>query len=236
MVIEKLKKISAVLIGILLFSFFPIVHIQAQKGTEELIVPIVEVVDLLFNGTTPRFCNITRDFQWISRMIWALDFVSNQLLFTNFAGGSGLTNGVDVFSNGTSFLGDGEITMNHEFAHTSFDLIVLSDEAGTKNRILLARWSFNKFVPPNGIRHIDNASLQFLIQDDLTAVGLAITDFTVTIEGFRSEFIPSAVGDPLGELVIFDVINWWAFALQQNIIFIIVLLAAIIAVIKILRG
>lgn len=222
--------------GILLFSFFPIVQSQAQKGTEELLIPIVEVIDLLFNGTTPRLCNITRNFQWISRMVWTLDFVSNQLLFTNFAGGSGLTNGVDVLSNGSSFLGDGAITMNHEFAHTSFDLIVLSDEAGTKNRILLARWSFFKFVPPNGIRHVDNTSLQFLIQDDLTAAGLAISEFTVTIEGFRSEFIPLAVGDPLSEFWIFDVINWWAFALQQNIISIIVLLAAILVVTKLFLG
>ena len=229
-----MKKSVIVLFGILTLTFFAL-PIQAQDGFTELRQPVAEVLNLEVNGTIPVLVNLTSNFQWVTRLVWALDFVSNQIMFTEFAGGPALTVGLQVLHDGSSILGNGEITKNHEFGHTSFDVKILSDEAGTKNRILLARWNIDAAVPPSGIRYISNESFQFLISDDLTDPALFITEFTVTVAGFRTESILEEDSNQ-ADFFLIDVANWWGLFLYQNIFVLLVATASIIILIKIFRG
>ncbi len=217
--------------------FFSILPVNDQNSiTTEFIHPVAEVVDLLINGSIPILINVTRDFLFITVLIWTMDFVANTFKFTDFAAGNPLANGIQVLHEGTSILGNGAITTNEKFAHTSFDLQILTDEAGVKNRILLARWNIVNAVPPDGIRFVNNQSFQFLIEDDLTAVGLAITDFTVTIAGFRIETVIEKTSSITDWEQFSGIILWWALALQQNIFLVLATGGIMIIVIKILRG
>lgn len=228
---RQLKKYSLFLIGIFLL---PIIPVQAQESFDELRHPVAEVINLLVDGSTPVLINLTLDFFWVARVVWTLDFVSNQLLFTGFAGGNALANGVQVLHDGVSILGNGAIKQNHEFGHASFDVKVLSDEAGTRNRMLLSRWGIDAVVPPYGIRFISNESFQFLISDNLTVAGLAITDFTVSVGGFRTESILTENSD-LSEFFLIEVINWWGFFLYQNVFVLLAAVAVTIVIIKLFR-
>lgn len=229
-----MKKNSLFLFAVLAVTFL-VLPVQGQETLSELRHPVAEVLDLLINGTTPVLINTTADFHWISGVVWALDFTSNQIMFTSFAGGTALSIGIQVLHDGVSILGNGEITKNHEFGHTSFDVKILSDEAGTKNRILLARWNIQRVVPPEGIRFISNESFQILISDDLTAAGLFITDFTITVAGFRIETLRETIGIQT-EFFLIDAFNWWAFFLYQNIFVLLGAAASLIVLIKIFRN
>lgn len=228
-----MKKYSLVLFGILALTVFSL-PVQGQDNLAELRHPVAEVLDLLINGTTPVLINTTADFQWISGVVWALDFTSNQIMFTSFAAGPALGIGIQVLHDGTSILGNGEITKNHEFGHTSFDVKILSDEAGTKNRILLARWNIQRVVPPQGIRFISNESFQILISDDLTDPALAITDFTITVAGFRIETVREGTSNK-ADFFLIDAVNWWGLFLYQNIFVLLGASASLIILIKIFR-
>lgn len=229
-----MRKKSVLLFAILFLTFFAL-PVQAQDSLEELKHPVAEVVDIFVNGTVPVLINLTSDFEWISRVVWNLDFVSNQIIFTNFAAGSPLTNGIQVLHDGESILGNGEITKNHEFGHASFDVKVLSDEAGTKNRILLARWNIDAIAPPFGIRYISNESFQILISDDLTAPGLGITEFTLSVGGFSVEIVREGSSIQT-DFFLIDVINWWGLFLYQNIFVLLAATASLIVLIKIFRN
>lgn len=187
-------------------------------------VPIVEEVDLKLDGSiTQQVVNFSADFDYIMRLIFHLDFQDAAFLMSEFGKGTALTNGTQIFSEGSDLLGF-NITKNEDFFRFAYDTQVIEDDAAPKAVHIYSRFSFFKFSP-NGLRYSSVLSLQLKINDDLTAAGLGLADFAVVAEGFSFETEQGAITPKV--LSPFDYLNSWAIFLISEPFLWFVLLAGI---------
>lgn len=194
-----------ILIG--LFFFNPI---SANASNEILIFkkPVINELDLFLDGSgTAITINLTKNFDYVCRFIYDLHFESNDLHFTSFgaSGAGNLSTGVAVFYENELMFAK-NITSIHAFTHTSYDIVILTDDKNPKVNHLACRLSFFKFVPPWGLRILNNQSLQFIVADDITAVARAISHFSVTIEGFTIDETKEVKKPPSNP---FETLNSW---------------------------
>ncbi|MHA2220217.1 MAG: hypothetical protein ACXACY_30420, partial [Candidatus Hodarchaeales archaeon] len=148
--------------------------------------PIVEVLDLVINGSASGgvFVNISKNFEYVTEIIWSLDFDTNTLTMSDFAADSPLTNGINLYYNDVSLIDNANITTNAIFGHNAYDLSIIPSENNPKERLLNARWAFEKFSPTTGGLLInDDRTLSVHIQDDLTTL-TSITLFQIIIDGY----------------------------------------------------
>jgi hypothetical protein len=167
--------------------------------------PVVEVLDLIIDGSGAGgvFVNISKSFDFITQVIWSLDFDTNTLTMSNFADDTNLTNGINVYYNDVSLIDNINITANAHFGHNAYDLSIIPSENNPKERLLNARWGFDRFSPDTGGLLINTQrTLSVHIQDDLTAL-TSITLFQIIINGYSKtvdsyfnllpEFFPNAI-------------------------------------------
>ncbi len=143
-------------------------------------------VDLFVDGSiTPQLFNITGfpKGAWITVLVINIHFRDNALNFSGWGAGNTLTNGTAFLVNGVSTL-EHNLTTNHGFGHISGDLTIYVDDRNPKENHFVSRLLLAEIIPPWGFQWFDNSSLQFLVQDNQTAVANAIENFCIEIEGF----------------------------------------------------
>lgn len=166
-------------ISFLLLSFFSVGFVFGDTWQE----PVVEVLDLDIDGSPAVFVNATKDFDYIMRVIFLLEFTDNQYNVDNFAGESSpLTNGINILFNEKSLLDNNNLTSLGSFMLPAYDVTILSDETGSTH-ILSSRLTFAKYAP-SGLRMSALRPLAFHVQDDMTVLS-SIVQFTVTLEGYK---------------------------------------------------
>lgn len=146
----------------------------------------ISMVDLFVDGSiTPQLLNITGfpKGTWITVLVINIHFDDNALDFNGWGAGPALTNGTAFLVDGVSTLGQ-NLTNNHGFGHISGDLTIFTDDKNPKDNHFVSRLVLAEIVPPWGIQWFDNSSLQFLVQDNQTAVANAIDEFEINVEGF----------------------------------------------------
>lgn len=143
-------------------------------------VPVLEEVDLkVIVSVIP----LKNRFDYISRIIWAVVFASNTVLYTSFGADPALTKGVQIKYIDNFLLPHG-IKSNGEFSETSYDTRIDTDATGTKINYLTSRLSFTKFTKDGVGLKIDAwRNLFLVVQDDLS--GSANTHIIATVEGWR---------------------------------------------------
>lgn len=189
---------------ILLFLFFiPTSSVMAQDIFEEnqYRKPITETLDLHVDGSiSPYLVNLTKTYDYISRVIWELDFTDNTLDFGEFAGSTALTNGTVLLYDGIGL--NDPIKSIEDFAHHSYDLRVDTDDLSPEGRYVSCRFSFWKVVPPYGLKMKDGHTFQVEINDNISAIDC---DFELHIQGFKDINIePEISQDWLQDMFIFD--------------------------------
>jgi hypothetical protein len=77
-----------------------VITISSTTSISQQIIkePVIEVLDLNVDGTSGVFVNISKNFDYIQRIIFHLDFVDNTFDWNVFAGeSSALTNGINLY-------------------------------------------------------------------------------------------------------------------------------------------
>ena len=155
----------------------------AHSDSEVLIyTPIVETLDLKVDGSSTVFVNISYAFSYVARIIWQFEFFDLLINWEGFDSGSALSNGINVFYNDISVIGQ-VIKTNAGFSRSSYDVSLQRDDRNPNANILSSRYSFDKFIP-GGLQITDTKTLSFQIMDDLLTRS-AIIQFQVTAEGYQ---------------------------------------------------
>ena len=223
-----MKKVLLVLV---LFLFLiPITDVSST--TEPQQIPVVETIDLFIDGSTPVRINLTKDFDYVMRLIFELEYDDPSFIGTEFAENGPLVNGICICVYNSPLL-DFNITINDHFARVAYDTTVFHDDKDPKNTHIFSRFSFFKFSPPFGLSYTNNDSLFFIVQDDMTNATYDITHFEIQVEGFRLEEILLAESFDDG-LYYIDFLNNLALFLAQNWVVVLGVSAIIIILIKIL--
>ena len=175
------------IIFFLIILFLPVVSIAAIadiNDTDRKQFPLSETIDLLLDGSTPIRINLTKDFDFISRILFELGYDDPTFIGSEFAKGSALSNGICICVNNEPFF-DFNITKNDHFPRIAYDTTIFQDDKQPAETHIYSRFSFSKFSSPYGLAYTSNSSFFVIIQDDMTAVSLAIVEFNLEIQGFR---------------------------------------------------
>lgn len=167
-----------------------LVPLANAKAFDELsgavTIPLVETLDLQLDGSvTPILVPVTREFDYVLRIIFHLEYDDPLYIGTLWGEGAALANGTAIIIENVLLI-DFNITQNRHLSHLAFDSNVIHDEGTPKFTRIYTKISFGEFCP-NGIRIATNESLYFIVQDDMTAAANDVTDFTVIVEGFQIE-------------------------------------------------
>jgi hypothetical protein len=155
------------------------------KGTSASI-PKFETLDLLVNGSTPVLVKVLEDFTYISRVILTMRFPTSTLSYSEFGEDTALTNGFYMQYSGathTTLMGDdAPLKDNGGFFRFGYDVVIQSDAVATPNKILSARWSFDKWNP-HGLGMWDGEEFGFVIRDNMTAL-TSVSELLATVQGW----------------------------------------------------
>lgn len=222
MPVNNQRLLAGLLFLLLSFSFsYPLTTIGA--GDE---VPLhkdihISGLNLRVDGSiTPQLINVTGfpAGSWITRMIFNIHFADNDLDFDGWGAGAALANGTALLIEGVSFLGE-NLSTNHGFGHLSGDLTIFTDDKNPKNNHFVSRLAIFEIVPPWGIQWTNNESVQFLVQDDITAGGAAVSLLQAIVEGFSIPTVAKYVSDDPR----LDLIGWlqnqYAFFIALIVVF-----------------
>lgn len=122
-----------------------------------------------------------KSFEFISRMIWNLDFKANTLNITKFGDDDALPYGLTLEYDGVA-LNDDPIKTNADFYQYGYDVAIANDEVGQKNRVLSARWTFEKYAP-NGLAMWGEQTFGIRANGDMTGL-TSVSGFTATLQGY----------------------------------------------------
>ena len=143
-------------------------------------VPVMEEVNLKVIVSEIK---LKKRFDFITRIIWFVQWPSATVLFSTFGVDAALTNGIQVKYLDQLILPHG-IKTNAEFSETSYDVRIDSDATAPKINNLTARMSFFKFTrKAEGIKIDAWRNLSFLVQDNLS--GSSNTHIIATVQGWR---------------------------------------------------
>lgn len=224
-----MKKI--LLVVILLFFIIPVTYGSADTELKQ--VPVVEEIDLLVDGSiTPITKSLTKTYNFISRVIIELDYDNANFVGSEFGAGAALTNGTSILING-DLVFPNNITTNDQFFTLAFDVVQFTDEATPKETHIYTRLALSTLLPPFGLVYAGASSLSFIVQDDLTDAGLAISKFQVVIAGSKFETVVLAESFT-DDLFIIEFLNNLALYLVQYWFVIVAVSAIGIVVIKVL--
>jgi len=218
-----------VLVGLLIFGLlFPITKSVAFDELEMAVtIPLVETLDLRLDGSiTSILVPLTRDFDYVLRIIFHLEFNDPNYVGSLWGEGAALANGTSIVVENVLLI-DFNITQNKHLSHLAFDSIVIHDDADPKYTRIYTKMSFGEFCP-NGIRIATNESLYFIVQDDMTAAAHDVTEFTVIIEGFQIERQVAPKQYPVNPFEYFN--NWAIWALTQPLVWLMILLSCAIII------
>jgi hypothetical protein len=145
-------------------------------------IPVWEEFDL---AVTAQTLTNHKTFERATRIIFHMDFVAANLLFSVFAGeAAALTNGIMFRYNDRNILTT-PIRKNNDLYHISYDVDIASDATAPKINTIVSRLSFFKFMP-NGLELKSEDNFEIVIQDDLSGL-VAGTEVKAILQGYNLE-------------------------------------------------
>lgn len=149
--------------------------------TFELFVkmPVIEHLSLDVDGSAGAIEVVPqKNYKRISRIIFHLEWLAAQIIFTNFMAGSALTNGLNLLYEGRELLNVPIKTITG-FSEYAYDTRVTQDGSGTKVNQLVSRLSFTKFTNDQGLVIDSRRTFKFTVSDNLSG-----TAIHVVVEGW----------------------------------------------------
>ena len=148
-------------------------------------LPVMETLDLLVDGAPAVNVPVAGDYDYIARVIMTLRFDTSTLTWTEFGDETALTNGFFMVYNGINLGVDATVKNNGDLFRYGYDVNIEADQVAVANRVVSARWSFNKWTP-HGLGMWDaKDSFWFRIQDDMTAL-TTVDELSATIQGWKA--------------------------------------------------
>ena len=142
--------------------------------------PVIEEIDL---DVVPQTLYLTKDFLFVSRVIWNIQWADPNPSWSEFGIDGALTNGLQIEYRGEFILPHG-ITTNGEFGETSYDVRLNQDFTAVKTNTLQSRLSFTRFTGDRlGLKIDTNKRFGIVVQDDLSGTGN--THVAANIEGWK---------------------------------------------------
>lgn len=156
----------------------------------EVYSPVVEKIDLLVDGSiTPITKNLTTTFDYITHITIELDYDDPVWIGTEFGESTALVNGTQILYKGTSLLGE-NIKKNDHFIGYFEDTDIFQDDKSPAWTHTYAKINCKSFFGQN-LQISALTDLQFIVNDNITAVAIDIQEFEVYISGYTM----SEVGD-----------------------------------------
>lgn len=149
-------------------------------------LPVMETLDLLVDGgTTDVVVPAAGDYTFIARVIITLRFDTSTLTWTEFGDETALTDGFYMTYNGVNLGLTASVKNNGDLFRFGYDVNIAEDQVAVANRVVSARWSFNKWMPHGlGMFYGDDA-FAFVVQDDMTAL-TTVDELSATIQGWKA--------------------------------------------------
>ena len=148
-------------------------------------LPVMETLDLLVDGVPTVTVPAAGDYTYIARVIITLRFDTSTLTWTEFADETALTNGWYMRYNGIDLGVGAPIKNNGDLFRYGYDVNIESDAVATPNKVVSARWSFNKWTPHGlGMFYSDDV-FEFVVQDDMTAL-TTVDELSATVQGWKA--------------------------------------------------
>lgn len=148
------------------------------------IKPVWDEIDLLVDGTLPRELLFKETFSTVERVILGLEFSGTTQNWQRFGGGSPLVNGFDLIYEGL-IVNPKRIKKNKDLAKYGFDADFKLVTSTLSNNLLIAKWSFFKYMP-NGLPMWHNERLGIRIHDDMTQLS-TIKRFWIVAQGWKGQ-------------------------------------------------
>jgi len=138
-----------------------------------------ETIDLKVDGSIiPQIKILTQNFTYIRRIVIGMLYSDPNFIQSEFAAGTALTNGTSIIVHESPYF-DFNISSNFDLLALSEEGMIFYDDDSPNSTFLVTGVLFG----PSNLYISSNESLYFIIQDDLTDAGLAITAFQVIVEG-----------------------------------------------------
>lgn len=185
MVLKKRSGIIIILIMTIILPFASAAAPDTFASTKQ--IPKAEIIDLIIDGSiNPVRKNITKDFDFITKLHFELDYESATWIPTNFAASAPLTNGTSTIA-GSTPLFDGNFTQNDKVYLVSDVAVVLQDDKAPKLTHVYGLINLFEMIPPCGLAYETDDSLYFVVRDNLTDTDYKIEEFQVVVMGFKWE-------------------------------------------------
>lgn len=186
--------------------------INAEDIRKQIV--LMEAVDLLVDGSiNPVRKNLTRDYDFITKIHFELDYTQNVWIPSDFAASDPLENGTATLTEDGTLFGSGNFTKNDRVYFVSDFTTFVVDDKAPKITHIYGVINLFEIIPIYGLAYTSRNSLYFIVQDNLTAPAYAIIEFQVLIQGFKWDETKAAIQsfpDP------FETFNIWALWILSN--------------------
>lgn len=142
--------------------------------------PVIEEIEL---NVAAKVIEVEKHFDYISRVVWNIEWVEVAYNWTNFGVDAALTGGIQIKYANRHILPHG-IRKNSDFGALAYDTKLIIDNAAAKNVLLQSRFSFTKFTKDMKGLHITNDKrFAIVVQDDLSGTSNSVIE--VYVEGWK---------------------------------------------------
>ena len=182
-------------------------NINEIKQTERKKIYLTEKLDLSVDGSiNPVRKNLTKDFDYITEIHFELDYEQTDWIPSDFAAGNPLDNGTVIFVDSEPFFST-NITKNDFFFLVCHEAEFIQDDKTPKITHIYGKFKFGSVEFCSfGLPYLDNSSLYFVGQDNLTDGSYDIEEFEVLIFGYAFDTTKKVTPDLVNP---FDTMNIW---------------------------
>lgn len=207
----------SLILNLIIFSSVASASASASIVEEHFVqrkqAPQAEIIDLILDGSiNPVRKNLTKDYDFITKLHFELDYEQTDWIPSDFAASDALENGTATISeNGALF--DGNFTQNDKVYFAADIAIVVQDDKTPKVTHIYGLINLFEIMPIYGLAYTTIDSLYFIVQDNLTAPAYAIVEFQVLVIGFKWDDTKEASSSPPNP---FETLNTWALWFMAN--------------------
>ncbi len=230
------RKTLVILLMVLVLPVLPVTSLPPLREGEYW-QSTVELLNLNVDGSiNPVNVNCTKEFTFITEVVFHLTFEVNQLAWEDFGDGNGtgpLANGSIGFISGN--LQPFVVTSNDNLLSLSRTATLFTDEHPIGSRHIVSPILYGERIPDFGLLVVKNGTepaLRFQVRDDIPSY---VTTFFAVVGG--GLLIPNGGSEPVPfSWNPIDIINQWASALAPIAPFAVLAGAVAIAMVAILKA
>lgn len=222
----------SLILSLIIFSSVASAIIVEENFVQRKQAPQAEIIDLILDGSiNPVRKNLTKDYDFITKLHFELDYEQTDWIPSDFAASDALENGTATISeNGALF--DGNFTQNDKVYLASDIAIVVQDDKTPKVTHIYGLINLFEIMPIYGLAYTTIDSLYFLVQDNLTAPAYAIVEFQVLVIGFKWDETKDATVQPSNPFETFNIWALWILSSWGLWLIVIVALAVFIFILR----